>query len=64
MILQVAILPNPNSRDNTFILTLAECKDSPDNLKRIISVIKDQLAEVQGMEWEGKSFVIFLFGDY
>ena len=62
--LQVANVRNPNSKHNTCLLTVAECKDTPDNLRRILSPYKDQIETLKIMQWDGKRVRLFLFGDY
>ena len=62
--LQVANVRNPNSKHNTCLLTVVECKDTPDNLRRILSPYKDQTETLKTMQWDGKRVWLFLFGDY
>ena len=64
LMLQVANVRNPNSKHNTCLLTVAECKDTPDNLRRILSPYKDQIETLKTMQWDGKRVRLFLFGDY
>lgn len=64
VMLQVANLQQANSKHNTNVITLVECKDTPENLRRILGPYKDQLAHLQTMQWRGKRLRLFFFGDY
>lgn len=52
--LQVANLDNPNSKHNTFLVCLTNCKDSHENLRTILKPFEEQVSAVQHMTWEGK----------
>ena len=62
--LQIANLPKPNSKHNTFLLYIVNCKDSQHNLKIMPSPYKEQISRLQSMKWRGKTLRVFLFGDY
>ena len=64
LMLQVANLKNANSKMNTCLLQIVECKDSAENLRRLLGPYRDQISALQGMEWRGKKTRVFLFGDY
>ena len=61
---QVVNVEKPNSTDNTSLITMVECKDTPDNLRRILSQYRKELEEMQGMMWRDKKVHLFFFGDY
>lgn len=42
--LQIANVRNPNSKLNTCLLLVADCKDSPENLRKLFDPYRDQLA--------------------
>ncbi|KAL8566641.1 hypothetical protein ACOMHN_049782 [Nucella lapillus] len=64
MMLQVANLANANSKHNTCMFTIVECKDTPENLRRLLVPYKDQLSELETMQWKEKRTRVFVFGDY
>ena len=64
VMLQICNLVNANSKHNTVLIAMAECKDNPENLQQIFGPFQDQLSALQSMEWEGKHVRLFLFGDY
>ena len=63
LMLQTASLQNPNSKENTSLLAMVNCKDSPTNLRRILSPFKQQIADLRAMAWRDKRIKLFLFGD-
>jgi hypothetical protein len=64
LVLQVANLKNPNSKDNSFLIRIIECKDSADNLSKILVPMKGQVSDLAEMLWKEKKIRVFLFGDY
>ena len=52
--LQVANLPHANSRKNTFLLSIVNCKDTPQNLRKILNPYKKQIEDLQKMQWMEK----------
>ena len=64
LMLQIANLQNPNSEENTCLLAIVNCKDTPTSLWRILSPFKQQIADLQAMAWRDKRIKLFLFGDY
>ena len=44
LMLQTASLQIPNSKENTSLLAMVNCKDTPTNLRRILSPFKQQTA--------------------
>lgn len=67
--LQVANLHKPNSKFNTFLVCMANCKDSHENLRTLLKPFKEQVSRLQTMTWkndrnEEKKIRLFLFGDY
>ena len=63
LLLEVANVDNPNSKDNTFLIRMVECKDSNENLRKILEHVKDQLNALDAMTWNDKNLRVFLFGD-
>ena len=49
---QVANTTNPNSKDNTVVFSVFEAKDYRANLKVGLSRFKQQINELQSMQWE------------
>ena len=64
LMLQIANLRRPNSKHNTCLLAIDECKDTPDNLRRIMGPYKHQITELETMQWRDKNVRLFWFGDY
>ena len=64
LMLQIAILQKPNSKRNTCLLAIAECKDTPDNLRQIIGPYKHQITELETKQWRDENICLFWFGDY
>ena len=62
--LQIANVKEPNSKLNTFLLTMVACKDSHSNLKNVLKPYKKQIKDLQNTQWQGKQIRVFLFGDY
>ena len=63
LVLEVTNVDNPNSKDNTFLIRMVECKDSNENLRKILEHVKDQLNALDAMTWNDKNLRVFLFGD-
>ena len=60
--LQIANTPHANSRDNTILITIVNCKDSFPDLKQIL---KPFYRPLHGLEkTTEKKICTFLFGDY
>ena len=61
LMLQIANLRRPNSKHNTCLLAVAECKDTPDNLRWIIGPYKHHITELETMQWREKhpSFLVW-----
>ena len=64
LMLQIANVENPNSRKNTFLITIVNCKDTPLNIRRVLNRYKTQVTQLQEMNWNEKKLRVFLFGDY
>ena len=60
LMLQIANLRKPNSKYNTCLLAIAECKDTPDNLRRIIGPYKHQITELETDAMERQKHPSFL----
>ena len=61
LVLEVANVDNPNSKDNTFLIHMVECKDSKENLRKMLDPVKDQINALDAMTWNDKNFRVFLF---
>ena len=64
LMLQIANLHNPNSKFNTCLIQMVECKDSAENLRRLLGPMRDELSSLKSMKWRGKQLKLFVFGDY
>ena len=53
--LEVANVDNPNSKDNTFLIRMVECKDSNKTLRKIQDPVKDQINALDAMTWNDKN---------
>ena len=62
--LQIAHVKSPNSRDNTFMITMFNGKDTAKNLRRALWHYRHQVYKLKKPKWMGKSIKLFLFGDY
>ena len=62
--LEVAEVDNPNSKDNTFLIRMVECKDSKENLRKMLDPVKDQINALDAMTWNNKNLRVFLLGNY
>ena len=61
---QIANVDKPNSKQFTFMIGYAKVKDTPHNLKLIFDEFKENIDNLNGMEWEGKKIKLFIVGDY
>ena len=61
---QIANVHKPNSKHYTFMIGFAKVKDTPSNLKLIFDDFKEDIENLDGMEWEGKKIKLFIVGDY
>ena len=48
--LQVGNLPNPTQEKNRSLVSIVRCKDSPQNLRKILHQYKKQIADLPKME--------------
>ncbi|XP_070178247.1 uncharacterized protein [Littorina saxatilis] len=64
LMLQVANTTEANSRRNTFLITLVNCKDCFVNLQSILAPYQQQISNLEEITWRGKHLRVFLFGDY
>ena len=63
--LQLVNVDHPNSKHNTFIISLFNEKDSTVNLQRVFSeVFRDDILDLQSMVWHDKRVRLFLCDDY
>ena len=46
LMLQIANVENPNSRTNTFLITIKNCKDTPQNIRRVLNRNKTQVTQL------------------
>eukprot|EP00117_Sycon_ciliatum_P031026 scpid26618/ scgid24343/ E3 ubiquitin-protein ligase NRDP1; RING finger protein 41 len=63
-VMQIANTMHPNSLANTVPICVFAEKDLPANLETALSMYRNQIAELQGQKWKGKTIVPYLFGDY
>ena len=49
LVLEVANIENPNSKENTFLIRMVECKDSNENLRKILDPAKDPINALDAM---------------
>ena len=62
--LQIANVSNPNSKHNTCLLLIVNCKDVPENLRRILGLYNEQFTTLQTTTWRQKKIRLFFYGDY
>ena len=62
--LQIINTSTPNSKLKTCLLMMYNCKDRPENLRRLLRQYNDQIKRLQQMSWTGKEIHLFLCGDY
>lgn len=58
LVLEVANIENPNSKENTFLIRMVECKDSNENLRKILDPVKDQINALDAMTWNDKNLSV------
>ena len=61
---QIVNVPKPNAITNTVPLCIFNAKDTPANLETALAQYRPQILELQKSAWRGKSYRLFLFGDY
>ena len=64
MMLQVANIISPNAKQNTHLVCIVDCKDTPENIREVLLPMKTQITNLQKMMWNEKKIRLFLFGDY
>ena len=62
--LQIANVAEANSKCSTCLITIANCKDSHENLKIILEPYGEQISTLEKTSWKGKKICLFLFGDF
>ncbi len=62
--LQIVNVKSPNSRHNTFMVTMFNGKDTAENLRRALWHYRHQVYKLKKLKWMGKCIKVFLFGDY
>ena len=60
--LQIANIANPNSKHNTCLLLIANRKNIPENLCRLLSLFNEQFTTLQ-TTWREKKMHLFFYGD-
>ena len=58
---QVANSENPNKPENTVLFDVMEAKDMKSNLILCLQCFKDQVQQFYKVNWNDKSFRLFLF---
>ena len=64
LMIEIANVKKSSSKRNTCVFTIAECKDTSENLRRLLSPYQGQIEELRSMTWRGKNVRLFVFGDY
>ena len=64
IMLQIANVRKPNSKHNTFLISLANSKDTHVNLDAIIKPYEKEIENLNKMTWKTKKIRVFPFGDY
>ena len=62
--LQIVNVKSPNSRHNTFMVTMFNGKDTAENLRRALWHYRHQVYKLKKLKWMGKCIKVILFGDY
>ena len=62
--IQIINLEKPNSKKNTFIVGMAEIKDTYKNLEICMKLFEADLIKLSNTTWNGKKIKVFYFGDY
>ena len=62
--LQIANIANPNSKHNTCLFLISNCKDIPENLRRLLGLFDEQFTTLQTTTWRHKKIRLFFYGDY
>lgn len=62
--LQVLNVTAPNAPHHTSMILVCQCRDSKENLARLLTLYKAQIDALTRMRWEGKKVRVFVFGDY
>ena len=63
MSLQIANIKSPNSKHNTFIICMANSKDSGYNLREILSTYRREIDALENLTWQEKTITLHKFGD-
>ena len=64
LMLQIGNVVKPNSKNNTFLISISNAKDTHANLKKIIEPFKAEVENLKKLTWENKRIRLFFFGDY
>ena len=64
MSLQIANIQSPNSKHNTFMICMANAKDSRHNVREILCTYRKEIDALENMTWKGKTIKLHMFGDY
>ena len=64
MSLQIANVQSPNSKHNTFMICMANAKDSRYNLREILCTYRKEIDALENLTWKGKKIKLFMFGNY
>ena len=63
MSLQIANIKSPNSKHNTFMICMANAKDSGSNLREILSTYRREIDALENLTWQEKTITLHKFGD-
>ena len=61
---QIANVLNPNQPNNTVMFSITETKDHRTNILLCLERYKAHIEQFRKVKWEGKTFRVFIFGDY
>ena len=61
---QIANVQSPNSKHNTFMICMANAKDSGFNVREILSTYRKEIDALNNLTWKGKQIKLHVFGDY
>ncbi|XP_032229451.1 uncharacterized protein LOC116613006 [Nematostella vectensis] len=61
---QLANVDKPNSSKKTVVFCVFEAKDTRNNLRAATQRYKEQLGDLESLQWRDKKIKLFLFGDF
>ena len=64
VMLQVGNVNKPNSKHHTYLICMANAKDTHHNLRTILTPLQKEFDNLKQMQWRNKQVRLFMFGDY